>query len=328
MRTDHLPPSIRNILEKATLAPSSHNTQPWKFTVDGFIIHIFPDFTRRLEVTDPEYRELIISLGCALENLVITAQHEGFRVLANIFPKDEDGITVELQPIGKEVTNEGNEALYAVIPERQTTRRLYDGKLLPPEVVDALAAVPLESGVRLRLLTHRQDIDKVVELVRLADEQLLADDDYKNELVNWLRFSKRSAKTKRDGLTSAAAHRMWVPEWLGRFFVRHFVTPKSQARDDEKLLRSASAILLFHTDKDDPRSWVRLGRSFERIALTLTRLGLKHAHHNRPAEVPGLRPAFRHAFGDAIRYPQLLLRIGYAEPLPPSPRRTLDEMVA
>ncbi len=329
MRTDHLPPSIRNILEKAILAPSSHNSQPWKFTVDGFSIHIFPDFQRRLEVADPEYRELIISLGCALENLVIAARHEGFRVRTSVFPEGEDGIFVELLPVGEPAANSNlNEALYAVIPERQTTRRPFDGKLLPPEAVDALANIPLEPGVHLRLFTDRRDINNVVELVRTADELLLSDRDYQEELLDWLRFSRRTTAAMRDGLTAAAAGRRWVPDWLGRFFVRHFFKPEAQADADEKLLRSASAILLFHTDDNDPVAWVKLGRTFERVALTLTRLGLKHAHHNQPTELPGLRPAFHQAFGESVCFPQLLVRIGYAEPLPPAPRRKLEEVIA
>ena len=45
----------------ATMAPSGHNTQPWKFSITGDCIRIFPDFTRALSVVDPDNRELYIS---------------------------------------------------------------------------------------------------------------------------------------------------------------------------------------------------------------------------------------------------------------------------
>ena len=53
----------------ATLAPSGHNTQPWKFHIDRGSISMLPDFNRRTSVVDPDDHHLFVSLGCALENL-------------------------------------------------------------------------------------------------------------------------------------------------------------------------------------------------------------------------------------------------------------------
>lgn len=50
----------------ATLAPSTNNTQPWKFEIAEGTIRVLPDFGRCLPVADPLNRELYISLGCAL----------------------------------------------------------------------------------------------------------------------------------------------------------------------------------------------------------------------------------------------------------------------
>lgn len=327
MTTNHIPTNIERILEAATLAPSSHNTQPWKFVVDDNEIHIFPDFKRSLRVADPLYRELIISLGCALENLVVAARHEGFAAETEIFPQNVDGIVVRLKPMLFPPDPE-KEELYEAIGYRQTTRRPYDGQLLSPEIIEALNDISLEEGVHLRILTERREMDKAATLVRKADEYWMEKSSYRSELANWIRFSKQSAKEHRDGLTSPSTGRGWVPEWLGRFFLRFWVTPEEQAREDVQLIRSASGILLFYTVENNPTSWVRLGRSFERLALTLTRLGLKNAHHNQPCEIPSFRSKFRQAFGPEIAFPQLLVRIGYAEALPQSPRRELEEVVA
>ncbi|MEW5961151.1 MAG: twin-arginine translocation signal domain-containing protein, partial [Chloroflexota bacterium] len=59
------------LIRYATLAANGHNTQPWKFAVKENEIEIQPDYTRRLPVVDPHDRELWISLGCALENLLV-----------------------------------------------------------------------------------------------------------------------------------------------------------------------------------------------------------------------------------------------------------------
>lgn len=327
MTSEHIPTNMERIVESAILAPSSHNTQPWKFTIEDNEIHIFPDFERSLPVADPEYRELIISLGCALENLIVAARHEGFAVEAEIFPQGTDGIVAKLRPM-LFPPDEEKEAQFEAIPKRQTTRSAYDGQLLPPEVIESIRDIPLEEGVHLRILTDRRDIDKAATLVRKADEYWMDKPSYRKELADWVRFSKSSARRRRDGLTSPSTGRGWAPEWLGRFFLRFWIRPEEQASEDVKLIRSASAMLLFFTVNNDPAAWVRLGQSFERVALTLTDLGLKHAHHNQPCEIPAMRTKFRSAFGPEIAFPQLLVRIGYAEELPRSPRRELEEVVA
>jgi len=326
MKEQHLPSSIERILQSAILAPSSHNTQPWKFTVQHDEIHIFPDFARSLPVADPQYRELIISLGCALENLIVAARHEGYAVQTQVFPREVDGIVAKLRPV-LFAPDEEQEALFAAIRMRQTTRRPYDGQLLPLEAIDALADVSLEEGVHLRLLTAPRDLDKAAELVREAGAYWMDKGLYREELARWVRFSKRGAEEHRDGLTSATAGRRWAPEWLGRVFLKYGLRSKAQVNEEMELLRSASAVLVFYTVNNDPPAWVRLGQSFERIALTLTRLGLKHAHHNQPCELPALHTRFRQSFGADIAYPQLLVRTGYAEEMPGSPRRELEEVV-
>lgn len=63
---------IRFILCYAILAPSSHNTEPWKFRLRGDRVDVLLDFSRWLKVADDDQRELHISVGCALENLLIS----------------------------------------------------------------------------------------------------------------------------------------------------------------------------------------------------------------------------------------------------------------
>ena len=68
---------LRGLVHEATLAASSHNTQPWKFKLGKRSIGIFPDLTRRCPVVDPDDHHLFVSLGCATENLVCGALANG-----------------------------------------------------------------------------------------------------------------------------------------------------------------------------------------------------------------------------------------------------------
>jgi hypothetical protein len=66
------------LVECAVKAPSGHNTQPWKFENAANEIIIHPDFKRALPVVDADNYELYISLGCALENMLIAAKQKGY----------------------------------------------------------------------------------------------------------------------------------------------------------------------------------------------------------------------------------------------------------
>ena len=61
----------------ATLAPSSHNTQCWRFALEDAAITILPDPSRRCPAVDPDDHHVYVSLGCATENLVQAALAHG-----------------------------------------------------------------------------------------------------------------------------------------------------------------------------------------------------------------------------------------------------------
>ena len=74
MRTALPPePGLRDLVRFATLAPNAHNTQPWMFRLGTDTIDVLPDFARRTPVVDPDDHHLYLTLGCAVENLVIAA---------------------------------------------------------------------------------------------------------------------------------------------------------------------------------------------------------------------------------------------------------------
>ena len=93
---------LRFLLRYAILAPSTKNSQPWAFSVHGNQVYLIADLRRGQLIADPDRRELYISLGCALENLLIAAEHFGFRHGVSYFPEpgdDELVVTVLFAPV-------------------------------------------------------------------------------------------------------------------------------------------------------------------------------------------------------------------------------------
>lgn len=311
---------MRELVRYATLAANGHNTQPWKFAIRQDRIEIHPDFDRSLPVVDPHNRELWISLGCALENLLVAAHATGYAARVS-YPDGDDFIAVQLEPDAPQ-----SSPLFEAISQRQTTRSLYDGLPLPPADLDRLQSLPLEPGVLLRFINTPADRDTIVEYVNQGNLRQYADKAFVKELIFWLRFNRKEAMSELDGLYSHCSGNPEVPRWLGRMFVAS-TKPQQQADADARKLRSSSGVAIIASEADDKVAWVHVGQVCERLALQLTALNIKSGFMNQPIEVAELRTQFQSAIGLGNNLPHLLVRFGYAAPLPRSLRRPVGEVL-
>src|SRR5262249_54974152 len=72
-----IPPDLHRILYYASLASSGHNAQPWTVRLDEGQMWIGTDSARWLPKVDPANREVMLSVGAFLENLIIAAPADG-----------------------------------------------------------------------------------------------------------------------------------------------------------------------------------------------------------------------------------------------------------
>ena len=311
---------MRGIVRYASLAASGHNTQPWKFSLRDGAIAIRPDFTRRLPIVDPTDRELWISVGCALENLLVAARALGLAPEAT-YPGVDDAVHVRLTgdtPVGGPA--------FDAIPLRQNTRSQYDGRPIANDDIDRLKTVPLEPGVRVHYSLGPAELETVVDYVRQGNLEQYADGAFLKELVHWVRFNKREAMASLDGLYSCSSGNPEVPRWLGQIVVSG-TSPRQQADADTRKLRSSSGAFVVASESDDRTAWVRTGQVYERIALTMTSLNIRSAFHNQPVEVASVRSRLQAALGLGTARPQLLVRFGHADPMPRSLRRPVEQLL-
>lgn len=317
-----MPTDLQELVRYATLAANGHNTQPWRFALGADSIEIRPDPARRLPVVDPQDRELWISLGCALENLLVAARATGYSADVT-YPDAADAIRVRLaaDPAGPQ-----GSPLFDAIPRRQNTRSAYDGQSIKTADLDQVLATPLEPGVTLRPVTAAGDMAQVQEYVRQGNLSQYGDRAFVDELIHWLRFNQRAALAARDGLYSRCSGNPEVPGWLGRMFVAG-TKPQQQADADAAKLASSAGALVIASAGESKSAWVRTGQVYERLALQMTALDIKSALLNQPIEVAALRGQFGSALGLAAAQPQLLLRFGYAADLPRSLRRPVAQVL-
>jgi hypothetical protein len=315
-----VPTQMRELVRYATLAANGHNTQPWRFAIIENAIEIHPDYVRRLPVVDPNDRELWISLGCALENLIVAARAAGYAPEVT-YPDAADFIHVHLPTDIPQA-----DPLFDAIPLRQNTRSEYDGQPIEHDDLDQVQALPLEPGVALRFVTNQAEQEMVLEYVNQGNLSQYADEAFLAELMHWLRFNKKEALASLDGLYSRCSGNPEVPRWLGQMFVAG-LTPQQQADADAEKLRSSPGAVVVASESDDRTAWVRTGQVYERMALKMTSLNIKSAFLNQPIEVAEVRGQFQSAIGLGDALPQLLVRFGHAAPMPRSLRRPVEQVL-
>jgi hypothetical protein len=313
---------LHELVRYATLAPSSHNTQCWKFRLEDSAISILPDLSRRCPAVDPDDHHLFVSLGCAAENLVQAALANGLKGHAGLDATGGNLLRVALEP-----TNPVASTLFQAIPERQSTRGEYDGRPLARQELELLERAGNGHGVQVILLTERQAMEKVLEYVVQGNTAQMNDQAFVEELKQWIRFSGDEAVRTRDGLYGASSGNPPLPTWLGSLLFGLFFTPKSENNKYAKHVRSSAGIAIFVSDTPGPAQWVEVGRCYERFALQSAALGIRNAMLNQPVEVPALRPQFAGFLGIGKRRPDLVVRFGRGPKLPSSLRRPVQAVL-
>ena len=309
------------LVQYATMAANSHNTQPWRFVLSERSILVLPDLDRRLAAVDPDNHHLFASVGCAAENIIQAAGALGFAALP-AFDNAAGGIAIALE---KAPVHAGS--LFAAIPQRQSTRADYDGKPVPPEHLRLLQAAGNGPGVQTMLFTEPKQREEILSYLVTANSAQLDDKAFVRELKSWIRFSYADAVSTRDGLFSKCSGSPAVPGWIGRAI---FPLAFAKGTDNSKYqsqLRSSAGVAVFTSDKSEPAFWVEAGRCCQRFALQATALNIRTAFINQPVEVPAIRGQFAAWLGNGERRPDLVMRFGYGPLLPQSLRRPVAQVI-
>lgn len=314
------------LLNYVVLAPSAHNTQPWKFRLEGSRLILLPDFSRSLTVSDPTHRELYLSVGCALAHLQIAGRYFGFNVTTEGFPNDTDGAVARLSfTRGGNATSE-DEALFHAIPKRHSNRAAYESRAVSPDILQRLRGQFNDPDVRLDLVTEPQDIRTLATLTAQATRDTLGRADFRAELSRWVRnnFTKQP-----DGMPGFSVGVPNPPSLLAPLMVRMPAMAKAEAQKAQTLLEGSPLVAVFSAKQDGPHGWVKTGNALERVWLAAVAEGLRAAPYAGPFEAGALHAEVERLLNISGFRSQTLLRIGYGLEDPhPSPRRSVEDILA
>lgn len=314
--------NVRELIRHATLAASSHNTQPWKFRILEDSITILPDLSRRCPVVDPDDSHLFKSLGCAAENLVHTAAAQGFSSDVRFDP-DEESVIVTLNRDTSTRTTD----LYWAITKRQCVKTAYDGTSLETLELEKLEKAGEGQNVRTIMLLSEEEKETLAGYVTRGDVAQLTDQAFRDELVSWIRFNPAEALRTGDGLSGRTSGNPALPTWLAKRIIGLVLTPKGQAKTDATNIKSSAGVAVFVSTRNDKAAWVEVGRSCERFALQATALNIRTAFINQPIEVQSLHPQFESWLNLNQEHALLMMRFGHGPTAPFSLRRPIDDVI-
>lgn len=306
---------VKSVIGAAVLAPSTHNTQPWRFrcTPAGLELHADPD--RALPVADTDRRELLLSCGAALFNLRTAIQALGAHPATTLFPRrDDPTLLAVVRPFAARRPDPRLVGLADAIPRRHTNRTPFEAGAIPASVVAELRhAAEIEQAWLPRL--SGQQLEGLRELVHKGHHTQLTDPAF---LAEWRQWIGRGPDS-RDGVPEYAAGSM--PSNNGGWVLRDFGTRDRGRPDDSEPL-----VVVIGSFDDTRVDRLRAGQAMQRVLLTATVAGLDASFISQPVEVPAVRAELRQLLGGGL-WPQIVLRLGRGAPVPWTPRRSLADVL-
>jgi nitroreductase len=309
---------IKSLLSYAILAPSSHNTQPWRFKITDGAVSMFADRMRALPANDPDDRELIISCGCALMNLRVAAAHGGFGVTFDVTPDyGDDDLLAVISFRQEEALSNDNAGLFESIKGRRTYRKRFMSRQVASAIIDSLSAAASEEDCCLEVIESEECRQKAAELVSEGDSIQWSNLRWRRELAAWMHPRRRGEGLAVPGILAPIA----------KFVVRTFDMGNRVGAKDKQHADKSPVLAVIGSSGDNVVDWIAAGQALEKILLAAQSQGLQASYLNQPIQVASLRPRLQSLLNQK-GFPQILLRLGYPEEvIDVAPRRPLDDVI-
>jgi hypothetical protein len=318
-------PHIREVLEYARLAPSVHNTQPWRFIVDGDSISLAVARERLLGAGDPTSRESWISFGICLEAILQAAKGLGMTATVTEIQGaalSDHIATVKITPN----TAEKQPEVLKALQDRHTHRERMNPVDIPAGLIENCQhAVDGLEGVNVFFMQDKPSIDRVADFTLKAMSLALSSPDFRDELYHFVHYNWSPARTGMHGYTQGEGT---VGSWFGKLSIKFGIGLQAKARHDQQRIKDASALVFIGTTGDVPSFWLRAGQGYLRVALEIAKSGLAQGTLAAPIEAASFHEDIEKMLGTSMRL-QTMLRIGKAaHPVRSSPRLDVDELTS
>lgn len=307
---------LRFLVGYAILAASSHNSQPWRFAVFADRIDVHADASRWLPVADPDRLELHLSLGCALENLLVAAERFGLGHETAYLPDP-----AELDLVATATFHEGGQRsafrdprLFPAITVRHTNHQRYEDSHLDDDWIERFQSCCVEQEIDLLLTADLETKHRVDDLVVRGDAVQFARPEYREELGH--------------SIGAGAFGASWLMAKLGKLAVTYLNPGSIQAKKDSAVLMSSPLLGVISGPDNDRKVQLRAGQVYQRLSLLAATVGVWCQPLSQVIEVAALRSELAELLPKPGLLPLHLFRMGRApRERERTPRRDLEEVL-
>lgn len=335
-------PRVRAI-SYALLAPNPHNLQSWIVDLrEPGAATFYCDRTRLLPETDPFSRQIVVGCGCFLETLRIAAAEDGQRVeIAYLpqgtWPERAVGDTPLARLTFVPDASVARDPLFASILKRRSGKVHYEaGKPASPEHVAALSTAVAGLPVTFASTAVESDVARLKTIAADAFRTETHTPRTHLETVTRLRIGADEIAQHRDGLPLYGPM-MWVARNTGMLSRQEFTQPNSFAFNSTIDLYTGqidhtSSFGWLSTAANDRATQAETGRAYVRANLKASEIGLSIAPLSQALEEFPEMAEQMSAILTATKTPaghtlQMFFRMGYADPVPPTPRRAVGDII-
>ena len=325
----------RRALSYALLAPNPHNRQPWLVQLKGDQeLTLFCDLERRLPVTDPQDRQIVIGCGAFLELLAIAAAEDGYQAIITPFPEGEDMATLDRRPVAhvKFVAGSGQpDPLFAQVLARRSNKTAYHPRDVPQALLVELAQAGGAFGTSSTCIGNTPLAARLRDLTWRGHTTEMAIPDALQESVDLMRIGAGEVTASPDGI-ELEGPLIGAGRLAGVVSRETLGDPSSTGFQQgldmyQAMAMSARAFGWLANTNASRTDQLNAGRAYVRMNLKATELGLGIHPWSQAlqeyAEMSGLFEEVHGLIGGGERL-QMLFRIGYADPVIPTPRRGLN----
>ncbi len=306
----------------ATFAPSSHNTQPWLFKIGDNSIQVQANFDRKLPYSDSDNRQLFISIGAAIVNLLFASKSLGLKFTIKENYDFENNIIFSVNYQSLE-SSQIDQKMFDGIVNRKTNRLPFDERHIDEQILRKLQD-ECYPGVVATFVGDNEKKKSLIQIVIKSVKEAFADNKFTGELSKWV---KSSSIKHQDGMPGYTIGVPKIISYLLPFAIRNFNLQNFQSKMHEDWLNHAPMFVVISTEQDNSEAWVKAGMSFEKIALMAEEIGLRIGIMGAPIEIGDNYKQLQEVLSISTR-PQMFFRIGYGPDMPHfSPRIPLDKVI-
>jgi len=315
---------LQFLLQYAILAPSCRNTQPWLWEIDGDEVLLRADRSRILPALDPHGREMIMSCGAALHHLCLAIRAFGYAALVQTFPNEnEPDLLARIRLGGARPTTDKDELLFSFITKRHTNRGQFENRALPKELLLTLQAEADQESVSLYFAQEEEEREAISALIERGDLIQSRDPAARRDVADWIATSGK----RKDGIPASALGFNELISPVVPIAHRLLNLGETIADRDRNLISNAPVLAVLATAGEDPKAWLAAGQALGRVLLRARADGVWASFFSQTIQVDESWFQLRHML-DIYHYPQLVFRLGYAENVPATPRRSVEEVTS